>query len=82
MTLKIFIYKTETGELISEHMYSDFLFIFNNLISHNFLYENEKRNLIVSTEFPPKKLKYINKEWIAKDSLKEKEYAKLIKFFD
>ena len=81
MPLKIFIYKIETGELVSEHLYTDFLFIFNNLIAYNFLYENDQKNLIVSTDFPPKNLKYINKEWIAKDKLSEKEYTKLIKLF-
>ena len=81
MPIKIFIYKIETGELISEHPYNDFLFIFNNLISYNFIYENDKINLIIGTEFPPIDMFYKNKEWISKKRYSTNEFAKLIKIF-
>jgi hypothetical protein len=82
MELKIYTYKNDTGELVEEYFYSDFLFVFNNIISHNFIYENDKLNLIISTEFPPKDLKYENKKWIVKEKLAKSEYSKLIKFFE
>lgn len=82
MQLKIFVYKTKNGELVSENFYSDFLFIFNNIISHNFIYENDQLNLIVATEFPPKNFSYKNNEWIANQKASITEYQKLIKFFN
>ena len=83
--LKIFIYKTKNGELIEEKQYSDFLFIFNNVISHNFLHENEedKINIMVSTEFPPKGLTYNNnKQWESKKNIILKEYHSLMKLLE
>ena len=80
--LRIITYKIENGELIKEDFYSDFLFVFNNLISHNFLNEKNQYNIIISTEFPPKELVYKNKNWEAKKNIALAKYSKLIKFFE
>lgn len=79
--LKIFTYQIENGEMIEENLYSDFLFVFNNLIAHNFINENDKLNIIISTEFPPKDFIYSNKQWVTKKSIMIKEYDSLVKFF-
>jgi hypothetical protein len=82
MELKIFTYQIENGELVKENNYTDFLFVFNNIISHNFIYENNKLNIIVSTEFPPNDMTYKDKKWISSKNKKLNVYSDFIKFFE
>lgn len=80
-TLKIFTYDDE-GKLIKENLYSDFLFVFNEVISHNYLHEKNKRNIIVATEFPPEDLFFDKREWKTKENKSIKLFSEIIKIFE
>lgn len=79
--LKIFTYLEATGELIEENLYSDFIFVFNDVISHNFIYEKEKRNIIVGTEYPPKNLLFKDRQWQSENNIIINDYTNILKNF-
>jgi hypothetical protein len=81
-TLKIFTYKEKNGELVKENLYSDFLFVFNEVISYNYLHEKDKLNIIVGTEYPPRNLTFKNSKWESKDNIIIKEYGSFLKNFE
>jgi len=81
-TLKIFTYKEKNGELVKENLYSDFLFVFNEVISYNYLHEKDKLNIIVGTEYPPRNLTFKNSQWESKDNIIIKEYGSFLKNFE
>lgn len=82
--LKIFIYDLECN-LIKEYFYSDFIYAFNEVLSHNFEEEDNQWNLIVDFIFPPIGLKWNNKDKNWEKELKKKYLNKnidLMRFFD
>ena len=66
--LKIFVYN-KNGEKIKEDLYSNFIFIFNEVLDHNIEYEEDEWNIIHGFSFPPEDLIWdnTNKEWIEKE---------------
>jgi cytochrome b involved in lipid metabolism len=82
--LKVFIYNCKNGELIKEHLYSDFVIAFNDVIAHNYLHEDEnnKRNIFIDFEYPSKKLNFVDNQWQIKNNIINKNYTNLIKFFE
>ena len=84
--LKIFIYN-KNGQIIKEYFYSDFIYVFNEVLDHNIEYEDDEWNLINGFEFPPKGLLWDQniKDWIENPIepyvLKKNINTNLIKFF-
>lgn len=84
--LKIFIYD-KNGQKIKEYFYSDFIYVFNEVLDHNIEYEEDEWNLINGFEFPPKGLLWDQNlsDWTEDPNeqyiLKKNKAANLIRFF-
>jgi hypothetical protein len=84
--LKIFIYD-KNGKKIKEYFYSDFIYVFNEVLDHNIEYEEDEWNLINGFEFPPKGLLWDPNlsDWVENPNepyiLKKNRTANLIRFF-
>jgi hypothetical protein len=80
--LKVFIYN-QKGELIKEYFYSDFIYVFNEILSYNIENEEDQLNLIVDFIFPPEGLLWDNKSknWIKNDKKYINKNIDLLKLF-
>ena len=84
--LKIFIYD-KNGKIIKEYFYSDFIYVFNEVLDHNIEYEEDQWNMIHDFEFPPKGLLWDDnlKDWIENQNeqfiLKKNKLMNHMKFF-
>lgn len=85
-TLKIFVYNSR-GEKIKEDSYSNFIYVFNEVLDHNVEYEGDEWNMIHGFSFPPAGLvwSYELNEWIEDSKtpfkLEKKSIAQPIKLF-
>jgi hypothetical protein len=55
---KIFIFNSNTGELIKEEAYSNFTEVQQEIINHNNTDKNNRWNIYVGTQFPPSGVKF------------------------